>query len=416
MPRTLSRRLFLRHTGSSALAMALLAACAPDSVPTPVAVTPPPTRPADGEIPATDPHSLDALADSTPAPIPAPAVTLAEKVGQMIMVGFRGLSVDENSPIVRHIQESHIGSVVLFDYDAPTRTYDRNIQSPAQVAALTAALQAFSPTPLLIATDQEGGKVARLSPKWGFPATLSAQELGEMEDLEYVAFLLDEMAATVDASGINLNLAPVVDLNTNPDNPVIGAIGRSFGADAQVVIDHALTFIGAHRRQGVLTTLKHFPGHGSSTADSHKGFVDVTDSWSRRELTPYGTLIQQGAVDTIMTAHVFNEELDRTYPATLSKATITDLLRDELGFKGVVISDDMQMGAIADLYPYADAVALAINAGVDMLAIANNSVYDEAIAPRTADLILGMVADGRIPVSRIDESYARIMALKVKLR
>ncbi len=413
MPRTLSRRRFLRHTGSSALALALLAACAPAPAADPVPITPIPTSPADGAIPATDPHSAGSLADSTPTPVPA--ATLAEKVGQMIMVGFRGTTVDATSPIVRQIQENYLGGVVLFDFDVPTWTDQRNIQSPAQVAALTAALQSFAPTPLLIATDQEGGKVARLSPKWGFPATLSAQELGEMDDLEYVAYLLDEMAATVAAAGINLNLAPVVDLNTNPDNPVIGAIGRSYGADAQVVIDHALTFIGAHRRQGVLTTLKHFPGHGSSAADSHKGFVDVTDTWSRRELTPYRTLIEQDAVDTIMTAHVFNAELDRVYPATLSKATITDLLRDELGFKGVVISDDMQMGAIADLYPYAEAVALSINAGVDILAIANNSIYDEEIAPRTADLILGMVADGRIPESRIDESYARIMGLKAKL-
>lgn len=410
MSRPISRRHLLAQGSRWLTAAALLAACGPSPAPNEAPSAPTPAQAS--QLPSTDPHGEDPF--GLVEPTPPPPASLAEKVGQMIMVGFRGLTAEASSPIVDHIQTHHLGGVVLFDFDVPTWSDNRNIQSPQQVAALTAGLQSVAKTPLLIAADQEGGRVARLSQKWGFPSTLSAQALAEIDDLEYTGYLLDEMAATLSSAGINLNLAPVVDLNTNPDNPVIGSLGRSFSADPQLVIDHALAFIGAHRSQGVLTTLKHFPGHGSSSEDSHTGFVDVTDSWSRRELIPYRTLIQADTVDTIMTAHVFNETLDPIYPATLSKATLTDLLRDELGYDGVVISDDMQMGAIADLYPYADAVALAINAGVDILAIANNSVYDEDIAPRTAQLILSMVADGRIPESRIDESYARIMGLKVK--
>jgi beta-N-acetylhexosaminidase len=220
------------------------------------------------------------------------------------------------------------------------------------------------------------------------------------------------MASTLTELGINLNLAPVVDLNTNPDNPVIAAYGRSFSADPDVVTEHALEFIKAHHQQGVLCTLKHFPGHGSSTGDSHRGLVDVTDTWSRTELEPYGNIIEAGQADAIMTAHVFNANLDAERPATLSKPTITGILREELGFDGVVISDDMQMGAIARYYGLETAIEAAIDAGVDVLAFANNSVYVGDIAVRAISLIKRMVADDRISEERIKESSARIQRLK----
>jgi beta-N-acetylhexosaminidase len=223
------------------------------------------------------------------------------------------------------------------------------------------------------------------------------------------------MAKTLAELGINLNLAPVVDVNTNPDNPIIAKYERSFSADPEIVTEHALEFIKAHHEQGVLCTLKHFPGHGSSTGDSHLGVVDVTDTWARTELEPYANIIQAGQADAIMTAHVFNANLDSEYPATLSRPTITGILREELGYGGVVISDDMQMGAIADHYGFETAIQKSIEAGVDIIAIANNSVYEEDIAARTVALIKQLVQDGRVDEARIHESYQRIQRLKSKL-
>ena len=163
------------------------------------------------------------------------------------------------------------------------------------------------------------------------------------------------------------------------------------------------------------STLKHFPGHGSSTGDTHLGVVDVTDTWSRTELEPFANLIASGQADAVLTAHVFNATLDADYPATLSRATITGILREQLGWDGVVISDDMQMGAIRPGYGYADAVRLAIHAGVDVLTIANQQVFEEGIVAQTVDLIAGFVADGSIPEERINASYARIRSLKARV-
>jgi beta-N-acetylhexosaminidase len=266
----------------------------------------------------------------------------------------------------------------------------------------------------LVAIDQEGGQICRLKETFGFPATVSAQHLGRLNDLALTHEQATTIAKTLAQLGINLNLAPAVDLNTNPDNPTIGHRERSFSADPEVVTGHALEFIKAHHSQGVLCTLKHFPGHGSSTTDSHLGLVDVTKTWSAGELEPYANLIKAGQADAVMTAHVFNAKLDPEYPATLSKPTITGLLRQALNYDGVVISDDIQMGAIAHHYGFAAAVQAAIEAGVDLIAIANNSVYDESIVARTIALIKQLVHEGKIKETRIDESYHRIQRLKHK--
>jgi beta-N-acetylhexosaminidase len=215
--------------------------------------------------------------------------------------------------------------------------------------------------------------------------------------------------------GINLNLAPVVDLNTNPDNPVIGRLERSFSADPAVVTEHALAFIRAHHEHQVLCSLKHFPGHGSSATDSHLGLVDVTSTWSSAELEPYARIIEAGEADTIMTAHVFNATLDPTYPATLSRPTITGILRDRLHYGGVVLCDDLQMGAIREQYGYETAVEAVIAAGVDILVIANNTVYEEGITARTVAIIKQLMEDGKVSEARIDESHGRIQRLKSRL-
>jgi beta-N-acetylhexosaminidase len=334
------------------------------------------------------------------------------QIGQMLMVGFRGLDVNDNSAIIQDIKNRHIGGVILFDRDVPGRTDIRNIKYPAQLKNLTAKLQSAAEHHLLIAIDQEGGRVCRLKPVRGFPQTKSAQYLGQANDLSLTNREALKISKTLSEAGINLNLAPVVDLNINPDNPVIGNLERSFSADAEIVTNHAAEFIKAHRKVGILCALKHFPGHGSSTQDSHKGLTDVTKTWTEKELVPYQELIDQGLADIIMTAHVYNAELDHQYPATLSKAIITGVLRDRLNYDGVVISDDMQMGAITDHYGFETAIELAVKAGVDIILIANNSEYDEKTAAHAIEVIKKMVRTGRISQNRIYRSYLRIQKLK----
>jgi beta-N-acetylhexosaminidase len=338
--------------------------------------------------------------------------TLEAKIGQMLMVGFRGMAVNETDFIVRDIRQHHLGGVILFDYDVVKKTPVRNIESPAQVKALAASLQKISPTPLLIAIDQEGGMIARLKEGRGFPPTVSHRTLGRADDLRMTLEQTGRLAATLADLGIGLNLAPVVDLCTNPDNPVIAKLDRCFSADPEKVTRHALSYIAAHHQQGVLTTLKHFPGHGSSRNDSHQGFTDVTETWSATELEPYARIIASGQIDAIMTAHVFNARLDAQDPATLSPATISGLLRGKLGFAGVVISDDMQMGAIVDHYGFETAIRKALQAGVDVLVFGNNLDYDEKIVPRAIAVIRSLIDSGAISEARIDQSYRRIMRLK----
>jgi len=347
-------------------------------------------------------------------------VSLQSKVAQMLLVGFRGTDAASAAGVLADIRQRSLGGVVLFSTDQPTGNPVRNIVSPDQLAALTADLQAAAAASeagqrLFISIDEEGGQVARLGPSHGFPATESAAALGARDDAGYTRRAGSRIAATLRAAGINLNLAPVVDLDVNPTNPIIGALDRSFGADPALVTRQARAFIRGHHDRGVMTTLKHFPGHGSSTADSHLGVVDVSRTWSPVELQPYRRLVPSGLVDAILTAHVFNSQLDAEHPATLSAPTIDGLLRHDIGYGGVVISDDMQMGAIRQQYGYADAVRLAILAGVDVLTIANQQVFEADIVSRTVDIILGLVDDGTIAESRIDASWRRIVALKARL-
>jgi beta-N-acetylhexosaminidase len=396
-PRPLSRRSFLGTLAGGA-AGAIAIACG-GGKPASASSTPPPTS------------------GSTPTPVASTpsGVSLDEMIGQMLMVGFQGFQLAADTPIHAAIAAGRLGNVVLFDFDVPTLTPNRNIDSPSQLTMMNQSLQALASRRLLIAADQEGGFVARLRPSRGFPPTHSAQELGERNQPEFTKRYSREQAAMLLSHGINLNLAPVVDVNVNPQNPVIGDIERSFSADVDVVTSQALAFIEGHHEEGVLTTLKHFPGHGSSTADSHLGFVDVTNTWSTNELVPYRRIIDAGKADAVMTAHIFNGKIDPDLPATLSRRTITGILRDEMGFDGVIITDDMQMGAISNYYEFEPAIEAAVNAGADIVAIANNSIYDPNVADRAFNAIKAAVMARRIDERRIEESYERIVALKQRL-
>lgn len=342
-------------------------------------------------------------------------IPLEQKIAQMLMVGFRGLTLEKSNYIYRDIQEYRIGGVILFDRDALLKTYGRNIISPAQLQALTASLHALSASPLFIAVDQEGGKVARLKESYGFPPTVSAQYLGTLNNPAITRLYADSIGATLAENGLNMNFAPVVDLNINPLSPAIGALERSFSADPAVVTNHARIFVEAHDRSRVASCFKHFPGHGSATVDSHLGFVDVTNTWSAIELEPYRNLINEGNARMVMTAHVFNTKIDPTLPATLSPAFINGMLRQQLGFDGVVVTDDLQMQGLTQFFDYKTIVERSILAGVDIILVSNNLSYDPEITPTTINHVMELVRSGRISEQRIDQSYRRIMALKQRL-
>ncbi|MDR0364180.1 MAG: hypothetical protein LBH92_04090 [Bacteroidales bacterium] len=341
-------------------------------------------------------------------------ITLQEKAAQMIMVGFRGTEIDKNHPIAQDIQELKIGGVILFEYDVPSKSRPRNIQSPQQLQNLCKQLQDISSEKLFIAIDQEGGYVNRLKTNYGFPKMVSAQYLGTIDQEDSTRFYAKKMSETLAECGINLNFAPCVDLNINTKCPVIGKIERSFSADENIVVKHASIFVEEHRKNRILSCLKHFPGHGSSAADSHDGFTDVTHSWREKELIPYRKMIQEGMCDAVMSSHVFNANLDPVYPGTLSQKIIIGILRDSLGWQGCVISDDMNMGAITENFGFKESIAWAINAGIDILTFSNNSPdgYDPKVAQKVLNAIIELVAEKTIPEQRINESYQRIQQLK----
>lgn len=333
---------------------------------------------------------------------------LKKMIGHMLIVGFENEKVDENSTIIKQINRYELGGVILFDRFYNNRDKTKNISSPLQLKNLTNSLKTLSNKPLLISVDQEGGKVARLKPAYGFKKFASAKTVGMKKQSEALTIYRD-MSKMLKMAGINCNFAPVVDLEVNPKNKVIVALERSFSSDSKKVSRYAKILIDEQKKAGVISVLKHFPGHGSSLGDSHLGFVDITDTWSKEELSPYKELIDSKSVDMIMTAHVFNKKLDAKYPATLSHEVNTKLLRNKMGFDGVVVSDDLQMRAISKHYNLKETVTLAINSGVDILLFGNQLAkqnIDELI-----ETIYLQVIDKKIPLSRIIESNKRIERL-----
>ncbi len=342
-------------------------------------------------------------------------VSLEKKIGQMLMVGFHGVSVTKNSQICKDIKKYNLGAVILFDYNPVNKNKAKNISSRGQLKKLTTELQACSSDgKLLIAVDQEGGKVQRLKNKYGFNGKFpKASDVAKMDQKQIRSTYL-KMAKELKSVGINYNLAPVVDLDINMKNHVIHGLGRSYGKDPKIVAKYAGTFMDAMNDYGVITSLKHFPGHGSSVGDTHKGYVDVTKLWKEVELEPYKYL--KDRADTIMVAHVFNKNIDSKYPATLSSKTINGLLRNSIGYKGVVITDDLQMGAISKKYSLKSTLQLAINAGNDILLFGNQLDPRKVVSSKKlVETISKLIKEKRVKVRSINNSYNRVQKLKRKL-
>ena len=329
------------------------------------------------------------------------------KIGQMIMVGMSGQSAKKNSAIIKDIKKGIVGGVLLFEYNINPKNSQENLLE------LTNDLQEAAQIPLFISIDQEGGQVNRLKMKYGFPSMPSAQIVGQKNDSAYSHKIGNTIANSLSTCGINLNFAPDVDI-LNPNCPVLGKRNRCYSSNVKTIVQCAEIMIEEHKKLNIKTALKHFPGHGSSTTDSHLGLVDVSKTWSVEELFPYKYLIDTGKVDMIMTAHIINKKLDDSgLPATLSKKIVTGLLRKQFHYDGIVISDDMQMHAISKYYGLSQSLKLSINAGVDIVIFSNNIEGSKDYTPENIHATFKkIVLDGDIPLSRVDESYSRIMNLK----
>ena len=332
------------------------------------------------------------------------------KIGQMIMIGFPKAEVD--SAVLAEIRAGKVGSIIFFEKNIPKSN------SFAGMKKMTWAYQQAAPVPLLIGIDQEGGRVNRLKEKYGFTRSVSAAYIGKNKSLDTARFYADATAGTLAGLGFNVNFAPCVDLAVNPTNTVIYKVERSYSADPDTVVMYAREVIKQHRKHNVLTSLKHFPGHGSSNADTHFGVADVTETWSDKELKPYRDLLAAGYVDAVMTSHIVNKNIDpKGLPGTLSNRTIDSLLRRKIGFQGVVFTDDMQMHAITKYFGLQETIRLAIRAGVDIMCFSNNiQGSDDRTVDKVHKIIRDFVDKGEISRERIDASYRRIMAVKQKLQ
>lgn len=319
-----------------------------------------------------------------------------DKIGQLFMVGFTGTSV--TSDLATFIKEYKPGGVILFS---------RNLESVEQIVGLTNDLQRCSPhSPLLIAVDQEGGRVSRL-PK-GFTIFPPCDVLGRCNSTELAYAAAATIAKELRAVGINMNMAPVLDVNSNPDNPVIG--DRAFGSTPEIVSELGWATAAGLQDHQIVACGKHFPGHGDTNADSHKELPIVEVPRERLEmieLPPFRHAVAQG-VATIMTAHVLYRALDEKAPATLSPTIITTLLRHDMRYDGLVFTDDLEMHAIIDHYGIEDAAVRAIFAGCDVVLICKDR--DREVAAFTA--IEQAVASGIISIERMDQSATRIARVK----
>lgn len=367
-----------------------------------------------GERPANNGSSvaspqIQASTLSTPQPEPGTDdLILRNMIGQMILIGFPG-NVHDHSwqrRVVQMVHDGKIGGVVLFS---------ENIVNPRQVRQFNTTLsRRGSPEPL-VCVDQEGGAIQRLTAGKGFVGLPGAQQVGSMSPAQ-AWNLYRKSAEEMARLGINCNFGPVVDLDVNPDSPAIGRLGRAYGRDPQKVMAYARSFIDAHRLAGVLTAAKHFPGHGSARNDPHEQVVDISRTWRDAELESFKGIIERDPTDMIMVGHLVHPLFsDGNRPASLSRAAITEILREQLEYRGLIVSDDLDMGAIRKRYGIEEAAVMAIEAGNDMVIIANTKTPDILIADRIIGAVSRAIAAGRIKPEAIRQSYDRILAIKARL-
>lgn len=341
-----------------------------------------------------------------------PPVRATPLWGQLVVVGFTGAAPGDAGveEAWGDLKAGRAGGLILFD---------RNIEGPEQLAALTAYLRAaHSGLAPFLAVDEEGGLVERLDTRQGFVAHPSAARIAATRKPGEARAVFRHMAGELASHGLNLNLAPVVDLDVNAASPVVAKLGRSYGSDPARVAAFADAFVLAHREAGVLTALKHWPGHGSSARDTHRGPADVSALWSERETEPFRLLIARGRADMVMTGHMshigWGDRAPR--PASLSRKAIDRALRRELGYDGVVITDDLQMRALSDTRRLDETIVEALAAGNDMVLIGNALAFQERPAAYALAAIERGVRDGRLDRRSLERSVRRVLRLKRRLR
>lgn len=327
-------------------------------------------------------------------------MTIDEKIGQMVIVGLKGTSMQARA--LKMIESYHIGGFIL---------YKDNILDANQTMALLNQLKAANHSnaaPLWLSIDQEGGKVSRMPAD--FIKLPNAQKVGMVNHTSYTHQIGLALAAEVHSLGFNMDFAPVLDINSNPDNPVIG--DRSFGDDPQTVIRHGIVTMKAIQSKQVAAVVKHFPGHGDTSVDSHLELPVVHKSLKELqsfELPPFQEAIKQDT-DAVMIAHLLIPQVDKQNPASLSRKIITNLLRETLKFDGVVITDDMTMGGITKYYDIGEAAIKSVQAGSDILLVGHD--YDKQVTVLQA--LKNSTANGILTEETLDRSVYRILRLKAK--
>lgn len=353
--------------------------------------------------------------------------SLDREIGQMLIVGFDGTYLADSPWLQKAIDRQTVGGVVLFDESGQEDQFRKNIRDPDQLVRLTRSLQnrAYQAAhhynnriyPLFIAIDQEGGLVNRLKTSYGFPPMLSAAKVAD-KGIETAREQAKVMSETLAEMGVNFNLAPVLGVNVNPDSPGIGRVGRSFSDKPQKVAHYAQIYSQHMRQLGIMCAYKHFPGLGSARKHPDHQLADVSDTWQSEELKPYKILFRKPShCQAVMTTHVVNKQLDQSGdPATLSRAMVQNHLRNKLGFDGLVITDDLQSPALTEQYNLKQRLTRAINAGSDLLLLANQNTQAFTKPSEVIEIVKKQVARGRIKRERIDEAYRRIMRQKRWLR
>ncbi len=327
---------------------------------------------------------------------PEPAFT-DQQLGQLIVVGFRGTEVNKNHQIIKDLRDLQIGGVILFDHDHELNQSGRNIESPDQMLMLASDLITNSPVPPIIAVSQDGGPGSPLKEKYGFPAYPSPAYLSRAAEEDTTRHYARNMAQEFMVVGVNTNFAPV--MNPQPWGGIQEAIEQT---------NHILKEFDT---EGIFSVPKYFPGYGSSWSPGDT-LINITETWTEEHLAPFKHLLENRITMGLMTSHSFNAKLDSLWPATLSSATINGLLRDSLGYDGVVFSDDLQKPAITAHYDMETVIAQALNAGVDILVFGNNYEYDEQLSQNVIDTIQKVIASGKVSPETVQQALDRVTRLK----
>lgn len=374
--------------------------------------TPPTGQGEDGKPPQGGSDGNQGNPHEAPSPDPIrqriDEMSMEEKIGQILLVGFEGKSIGEDEKTKAMIDELHVGGLIL---------YARNVEESSQLRSLLNDLKeenrkahGEAAIPLFLSVDEEGGRITRMPQ--AFTSLPTNRAIGKVHKEGFSYEVGKVIAKEISAFGYNMDFAPVLDINSNPKNPVIG--DRSFGNRADLVTALGVKTMEGIRDGGVIPVVKHFPGHGDTSVDSHIGLPKVNKKLSdltKFELLPFQAAIQKGA-DVVMIAHILLPKIDPDYPSSLSKKIISDLLRDQMGYQGVVITDDLTMGAIAKHYSLGKAAVQSFLAGSDILLVAHQ--YENA--KEVYQAMKTAVEEGKITEERLNQSVYRILNLKEKYR